>query len=192
MATRRHHCVGDSHWNCAVHCIEDGERIAKERLLWEAIPTVTDLQCAWQILLQSANPRANHSMRTLPPTLSAEYCHAHDEGIWSTAKVLLGVIPEDEEAHRIATLPMRLGGLGLRSAVRCAPAAFWASWADALQMIRQRTPDVAIMVEHSLVNESPQDGCLEELRAAAAELDRQATQLGGAPRRQTTTSERRT
>ena len=85
------------------------ERIAKERLLWEAIPTVTDLQCAWQILLQSANPRANHSMRTLPPTLSAEYCHAHDEGIWSTAKVLLGGIPEDEEAHRIATLPMRSG-----------------------------------------------------------------------------------
>ena len=82
-------------------------------------------------------------------------------------------IPDDEEAHRIATLPMRLGGLGLRSAVRCAPAAFWASWADALQMIRQRTPDVAIIVEHSLVNENPQDSCLEELRAAAAELDRQ-------------------
>ena len=65
------------------------ERIAKERLLWEGIPTVTDFQCAWQILSQSANPRANRSMRTLPPTLSAEYCHAHDEGSWSTAIVLL-------------------------------------------------------------------------------------------------------
>ena len=40
------------------------ERISKERELWMAIPTVPDLQCAWQLLVQSANPRANH--------------HAHD------------------------------------------------------------------------------------------------------------------
>ena len=33
------------------------ERISKERTLWEAIRSVPDLQCAWQILLQSANPR---------------------------------------------------------------------------------------------------------------------------------------
>ena len=69
------------------------ERIVRERMLWEAIPTVPDLQCAGQILLQSANLRANHSMLTLPPILSAEYCHAHDEGIWSTAKALLGEDP---------------------------------------------------------------------------------------------------
>ena len=62
------------------------ERLAKERALWEAIPTVPDLQCAWQILLQSANPRANHTMRTMPPSCCAAYCSAHDEGIWNTAK----------------------------------------------------------------------------------------------------------
>ena len=112
-------------------------------------------------------------MRALPPTLSAEHCQAHDEGIWSTAEALLWRIPDEEEAHRLATLPTRLGGLGLRSAARCVSAAFWVFWADSLQMIRQRTPDVAITVEHSLVNENPKDGCLEELRAAAAELDRQ-------------------
>ena len=102
----------------------------KERMLSEAISKVPDLQYAWQILLQSANPRTNHSMRTLPPTLSAEYCQAHDEGIWGTAKALLGRIPddEDEEAHRLATLPMRLGCLGLRSAARCAPGNEPQSW----------------------------------------------------------------
>ena len=117
------------------------ERIAKERTLWEAIPTVPDLQCAWQILLQSANPRANHTMRTMPPASSETYCHAHDEGIWATAKVLLDGLPAGDEVAEIqelATLPMRMGGLGLRSAVRCAPAAYWASWADALGDLDKR------------------------------------------------------
>ena len=142
------------------------ERLAKERALWEAIPTVPDLQCAWQILLQSANPRTNHTIRTKPPSCCAAYCSAHDEGIWNTAKVLLDVHPEGE-TQQLATLPMRMGGLGLRSAVRCSPAAFWVSWADALQMISERTPDVANDVVRKLSNEEPQDGCLGELRAAA-------------------------
>ena len=38
----------------------------RDRRLWEAIPSVPDLQCAWQILVQSANPRSNHTIRTLP------------------------------------------------------------------------------------------------------------------------------
>ena len=32
------------------------------------IPVVPDLQCAWQLLLLSANPRANHTARTIPPS----------------------------------------------------------------------------------------------------------------------------
>ena len=133
--------------------------MAKERALWEAIPTVPDMQCAWQILLQSANPRANHTMRKMPPSCCAAYCSAHDEGIWNTAKVLLDVHPEGE-TQPSATLPMRMGGLGLRSAVRCA-----------LHMISERTPVVANDVVRKLSNEEPQDGCLGELRAAANELD---------------------
>ena len=64
---------------------------------------------------------------------------AHDEGIWNTAKVLLDVHQEGE-TQQLATLPKRMGGLGLRSAVECTPTAFWASWADALHMISERTP----------------------------------------------------
>ena len=63
-------------------------------------------------------------MRTMPPSSSAAYCHAHDEAIWNTAKALSDILLE-EESQQLATLPMRMGGLGLRSAVRCAPAAFW-------------------------------------------------------------------
>ena len=35
------------------------------------------------------------------------------------------------------------GGLGLRSARRTQPAAYWASWADAIKMVQERHPGVA-------------------------------------------------
>ena len=111
-----------------------------EALLWEAIPRVPDLQAAWQILLFSANPRANHLLRTLPPSQSSTYAAAHDAGLWATVEALLGQLPgslsEIKKAKNLATLPMRKGGLGLRSALRTAPAAFWASWADTAPILQ--------------------------------------------------------
>ena len=149
------------------------ERISKERELWMAIPTVPDLQCAWQLLVQSANPRANHTMRTMPPSHSAVYCRAHDVGIWHTARELLGDIPSDREAEaqQLSTLPMRMGGLGLRSAERLAPAAFWASWADALAMISARNPEIASEVVRRLDADEHYPGCVAELREACVALD---------------------
>ena len=107
-------------------------KITDERRLWEAIPDIPDLQCAWQVLLQSANPRANHTLRTLPPALSLEYSRLHGEGIWGSALVLIGQLlgteGDVEHAKQVASLPMRMGGLGLRSATRGAVAAYWVSW----------------------------------------------------------------
>ena len=101
-------------------------------------PLVPDLQCAWQILLQSAGPRCNHLLRTLLPSESSRYARAHDRGMWQPAQSLLGKLPGNAEdlimASRIATLPMRLGGLGFRCASRVAPAVFWGSWAGALNV----------------------------------------------------------
>ena len=153
------------------------ERVREEQRLWEAIPFVPDLQCAWQILLQSASPRANHSLRTMPPSASEKYAREHDEGIWSTVKALLVEVPGSEQeladAAQVASLPMRMGGLGLRSAQRCAHAAYWASWADALPMIQQRTPAVANTVIEGLQQETDAIGCIGELRESAARLDRE-------------------
>ena len=67
------------------------------------------------------------------------------------------------DAKQMANLPMRIGGLGLRSAVRCAGAAYWASWADALHMISERNPAVADTVVESLA----------DLRMATNRLDRE-------------------
>ena len=47
------------------------KRLKEERRLWNAIPSVPDLQCAWQLLLQCAGPRCHHVLRTVPPSQSA-------------------------------------------------------------------------------------------------------------------------
>ena len=65
---------------------------------------------AWQLSDQSANPRANHTIRTMQPSQSAVYCRTHDVGIWHTARELLEDIPSDREAEaqQLSTLPMRI------------------------------------------------------------------------------------
>ena len=78
---------------------------------------------------------------------------------------------QQNTANRIATLPMRLGGLGLRSASRMAAGAYWASWADALHMIDERLPAVsATIVEH--LTDGAADGCFGALQRTADTLDR--------------------
>ena len=56
---------------------------------------------------------------------------------------------------------------------RMAPAAFWSSWADALQMIHQRLPEVADTIVESLDGQRQVGGCIEELRAVTTALDQQ-------------------
>ena len=64
------------------------ERLQQERELWEAIPWVPDLQCAWQVLLQCAGPRCHHLLRTLAPESSQDYAVRHD-GMFETMETLL-------------------------------------------------------------------------------------------------------
>ena len=74
------------------------------------------------------------------------YARQHDDALWSTAVQLMEVAPDDPttlNARQRAELPCRMGGVGLRSAVRTAAAAYWASWADALPVLRLRCPDAA-------------------------------------------------
>ena len=91
------------------------ERVREERRLWEAIPTVPELQCAWQIYEPIA-------LWTRPPRASKKCAQAQDQGIWTTAEALLNEVPGSEQelkdAAQVASLPMRIGGLGLRSAPR--------------------------------------------------------------------------
>ena len=130
--------------------------IDEERRLWEIIPNVPDLQCGGKSCC-SVNPRANHTMRTLHPphpshqSMAANmtrafgtqpgHCWARFRARWMLSKML-------------ASLPMRMGGLCLRSAERCA-----ASWADALYIIAQKNPPVAETVVQFMSDEiNPGEG----------------------------------
>ena len=50
---------------------------------------------------------------------------------------------QPRDVRDTASIPLVLGGFGLRSAVRTRKAAYWASWADCLSMVQQRHPQVA-------------------------------------------------
>ena len=102
--------------------------------------------CAGSQQFQTSN---QHSV--LPPDSVAPFAAAHDEGLWQCFCRLLDISPDQHHVTRtMTTLPVALGGLGLRSARRTSRAAYWASWADCLQMIQERQPELAAQVELSL------------------------------------------
>ena len=47
-------------------------------------------------------------------------------------------------------LPLSLGGVGLRSAVRTSNSAFWGSWVYSLPLVRERHPEVVDMIVAAL------------------------------------------
>ena len=152
------------------------ERMQQERKLLQQLPELPDLHCIWLLLSMCASPRANHALRTLPPSESRGYAAAHDETIWETLQACLGGAPLDDAPHAwpIATLPAVRGGLRLQSAQRTAPAAYWAAWADALPVMRARAPDFARRCEATLENGASLEApCLHEA-VEARELLREA------------------
>ena len=113
------------------------------------------VQSAWLLLAHCASARANHTQMRRSRgsgTVRKEF---------TCLCQILQVDPAaiDAETRDSATLPMSLGGLGIRSAVRSCKAAHWASWADSLPMTFERHPHVAnIMVEQL---EHPRSPCFE-------------------------------
>ena len=87
-----------------------------------------DAQCAWQIRLQCAGPRCHHFLRTVSNRPSTRKAMMACGGLFW----VLGRLPGSRKmAHWLTNLPMRLGW----SAARMAPAAYWASWENALEML---------------------------------------------------------
>ena len=109
--------------------------------LLEHIPDVADLQCAWLLLLYSANARSTYLLRLVPPDLAEPFAEAHGTAILTCmANLITGdATPLPPPAAAQARLPTRLGGLGLRSAAEQRHAAYSASWSDALPAIQLRT-----------------------------------------------------
>ena len=94
------------------------EVINSHSILWERIPSVPDLQSAWLLLVFCAATRANYLFRSVPPDAADEHARDHDDAMRRCMSQLLDVeIPD--ESWAIASLPLSVGGLGLRKAISC-------------------------------------------------------------------------
>ena len=134
------------------------------------IPAVQDTQCAWLLLLMCAGPRANHILRNLPPSEASEFGQHHDNHLRACLADIIAMAVPDGVTTEVVQLPFREGGLGLRSAVRLAPAAYWASWADCLSQVRARAPQVCTQLLQELEGPPSRAQCVREAQDAAAML----------------------
>ncbi|CAK0841879.1 unnamed protein product [Prorocentrum cordatum] len=143
------------------------------------IPHVGDLQSSWLLLSMCANPRANFFLRALAPEDTAAFAAAHDDNLANALADLLELpqeaVAEGTSARQRCQLPLCMGGLGLRSASRTAPAAWWASWADCAQMLRERCPELTnqICAAQSELDRGPlpaAPGCLQQASRAKEHL----------------------
>ena len=79
-----------------------------------------------------AHPRVSHLLRGVPPDLARPGAVQYDATILEGLQDLLPGAPLSERALRVVGLPIRMGGLGLTSAVRVSPAAYLGSWAQVM------------------------------------------------------------
>ena len=127
------------------------QKLAEHDVLLQRIPLVTDVQSAWSLLLHCAGGRANYLLRVVRPELVGRFALGHNEGLWECLKRIMKLEGDVRDTVKdITSLPLALGGLGLRSATRTSESAFWASWADSLAMIRERHLTVAAAIVGSL------------------------------------------
>ena len=107
---------------------------AEHQTLLHRIPLVEDTQSAWLLLVHCAAARANYTAKVVAPKSAEEFCRRHDEGLWRCLCDILQIPAEQaDEVWSAASMPMVLGGVGLRSAVRVSRPAYWSSWVDCLQ-----------------------------------------------------------
>ena len=125
------------------------------------------------VLDAGPSARANYQLRVMRPECVLEFARAHDENMWRGLCTILEVPTTacSRNARDLSSLPLSLGGLGLRSATKTRVSAYWASWADTLPMVQSRHPQIADIMVCQLegVTESP---CMGAASSAAAEFDR--------------------
>ena len=113
-------------------------KLKEQAVLFERISLIDDVQVGWLLLVFCAATRANYWLRTVLPEHTEEYAMGHDRNVLPVSQQYFaggGVLPS--HSHDVASLPLTLGGLGVGS-LKIRHAAHWGSWADCLEMIKQR------------------------------------------------------
>ena len=147
--------------------------LVRQASLLDTLPAPQDSQVAWLLLSYCAAPRAQYAIRTLPLHSTQAYAAGHDTAVLRCLSALLSADAASDlppQAQTRAQLVLRHGGLGLRSATRHAPAAYWASWADALRAVSRRDAPFARNIVGSLASDRPLPEALESLRVARNSL----------------------
>ena len=144
--------------------------LARQAKLLDALPQLQDSQVAWLLLSCCAAPRSQYAIRTLPLDDTRGYAASHDAAVLGCLQSLLyadagTALPETAQAR--AQLALRHGGLGLRSAARHAPAAYWA---DSLRAIARRDAAHAHELIAALEADCAAPPALETLRLARSSL----------------------
>jgi len=104
-----------------------GEAMRDADKIWQGLSELDDAQVAYTLLRACANwNKVAHLTQTVPPSLFREAGTVFDEGLRKAFAGISTVIPTDK-AWLQCTLPTTTGGLGLRSSVAHAPAAYVAS-----------------------------------------------------------------
>ena len=126
-------------------------KVHDHELLLSRIPAVPDLQSAWALLVHCA---ATFLLRVVRPEMTHRFASAHDAQLWGCLCQLLDITTTrcNVGSRDTATLPLAMGGMGLRSAMRTRSPACWASWGDCLSMIRARHPEVVTQLLAHLQN----------------------------------------
>jgi len=147
-------------------------RMANERRLLALLPVVRDPQCEWLLLSLCAEPRANHLLRTSAGPEIEDYSAAHDSALRDAfaAVVNFPAAALEPVARTLLCQPRRYGGLGLRSASRTAPAAYFAGWAAALPLWRARFPAECARALELLEGDGEPPLCIRAATEAAALL----------------------
>ena len=128
--------------------------------------STTPPQAAWLLLVHCAAARANYVARVVEPGSAEHFCRRHDAGLWQCLCTILQISPnQGEDVVGAASMPLVLGGLGLRSACRVSQPAYWASWADALHVIHNRHPEVAAQLVTALDDEPESRSLCAEKKA---------------------------
>ena len=100
------------------------------------------VQVAFLLLRLCMVPRMGYLARVVSPRILDSHSTAFDNAVMNTASARLALPPSLNDVALIPlTLPIRLGGFGLRSVRLVSPAAYWASLARAAPFILKFIPN---------------------------------------------------
>jgi hypothetical protein len=113
------------------------ERVAA--LPCEASPHQPGVQVAALLLRLCGCGKVTHLLRCNPPAVVQEAAQTYDKALRDCYEEITALDPLTTEQALQTSLPLRLGGRGLRSQAKLAPAAWVASWAQNLAQVLNRT-----------------------------------------------------